>query len=1119
MPRSPGCSRRAPASRPTPATLAETSRDWWPLAMTWALEGQVGGLASVVCRPSTADEVAAVAAICNEGGIPLTVTAGRSGVGGGSVPVHGGVALDLCGLTGIVDVDDRSLIARVRAGTFGDHFEHELRTTYGLTAGPLAAVDDARHRRRLARLPRRRPALDPLRQDRGHRVEPRRGARRRSPHPHRRLPPPGLRSRPQPGVRRQRGHARHHRRGRPQAAPGAHRTSVAAPGASSRSPTASRPAAASSAAVPRPPCSACTTRSSPIATTTPATRSTWSSRSTRATSRSSKAAGPSSRPSAPAPTVCPTTSSSTGSASATTSPSSRCSSPAASSSTRWRSPRRGPASTASTRTAIAAVSAVDGVLAVSAHQSHAYTDGACLYFTFAGQAASPGGKDAFYRAVWDAGTLRRARRRRLAEPPPRRGPQPRSLHGRRRSAAASTSWPSIKAALDPNGILNPGKLGLADPFGAVRSVTSRWHGHIPWPAVLAAGAGAASGATFAVPAQPAADLAHRLRPVGQSDSVQLRPVLRHHVLRRPRRVRRRQAGPRLPRCRTAPRPRRSRRSPSRSAERSAARSVATSISNPIGLDLPRAPHGHVRHVRRLGERRRPLPVSHVPVRTESHDDHPRPRHRHQRRARRDRRPRRHHPPRAVRRVPSRHAVRRSRRVRRRGVRRPRGRPGAPGARDGGPVEAIGISNQRASTIVWDRATGVPVAPAQSWQDLRTIGDCLGLQAARPVHRAQPAGHQGRQHLEHRRPRPRPRPVRRHPRHLADLAAHRRASAHHRRVQRRDQRHDDVGWPRVGRPHPRSAQPADRRRSPASSTRRVELATATVFGAPLPICGVAGDQQASLIGQGAVRPGLAKITFGTGGMLDVCLGPDRPVEAARSDGGTFPIVCWQRDGEQMWGLEAIMLSCGTNVQWLRDDLGIIDIGRRQRGRGRRLRDRPTASCTCRRSSASAPRTGTTAPAARCSASPAAATAATSCGPCSRASPIAAPTSSRRPRPTPASASSDAPRRRRHDRQRRRSCRRSPTSAAGPSRCSPVRDATAVGAALLAGLEIGMWSSWDDIAATWRPTRSSSRRADFDRDGQRAQWAPGHRPGARAGTPTCRRWTSEPVRVGVAGESSG
>jgi glycerol kinase len=48
--------------------------------------------------------------------------------------------------------------------------------------------------------------------------------------------------------------------------------------------------------------------------------------------------------------------------------------------------------------------------------------------------------------------------------------------------------------------------------------------------------------------------------------------------------------------------------------------------------------------------------------------------------------------------------------------------------DGGPVAAVGIANQRASTIVWERATGRPVAPGIGWQDLRTVGDCLILQA-------------------------------------------------------------------------------------------------------------------------------------------------------------------------------------------------------------------------------------------------------------------------------------------------------------------------------------------------------------------------------------------------------
>jgi glycerol kinase len=73
----------------------------------------------------------------------------------------------------------------------------------------------------------------------------------------------------------------------------------------------------------------------------------------------------------------------------------------------------------------------------------------------------------------------------------------------------------------------------------------------------------------------------------------------------------------------------------------------------------------------------------------------------------------------------------------------------------------------------------------------------------------------------------------------------------------------------------------------------------------------------------VRPGDTKITFGTGGMLDVCVGPDAPTSARRNAQGTFPIVAWSRDGEAMWGTEAIMLSAGTNVDWLVDDLGILD----------------------------------------------------------------------------------------------------------------------------------------------------------------------------------------------------
>lgn len=117
------------------AERAEASRDWWPLAMAWALDDEVGGLAAAVVRPADADQVAAVLRICHDARIPVTPAAGRSGVVGGSVPLFGGVVLDLCGLDGIVAVDDTSLSVDVRAGTFGDRLEAELRTDHGLTAG------------------------------------------------------------------------------------------------------------------------------------------------------------------------------------------------------------------------------------------------------------------------------------------------------------------------------------------------------------------------------------------------------------------------------------------------------------------------------------------------------------------------------------------------------------------------------------------------------------------------------------------------------------------------------------------------------------------------------------------------------------------------------------------------------------------------------------------------------------------------------------------------------------------------------------------------------------------------------------------------------------------------
>jgi alkyldihydroxyacetonephosphate synthase len=117
------------------ATVSEASRDWWPLAMIWALDAQVAGRASVVVRPTDRSQIAPILAACNDARIPVTAAAGRSGVCGASVPLHGGVLLDLCGIEGIVDVDDRSMILDVLPGTFGTWLEDTLRGEHGVTVG------------------------------------------------------------------------------------------------------------------------------------------------------------------------------------------------------------------------------------------------------------------------------------------------------------------------------------------------------------------------------------------------------------------------------------------------------------------------------------------------------------------------------------------------------------------------------------------------------------------------------------------------------------------------------------------------------------------------------------------------------------------------------------------------------------------------------------------------------------------------------------------------------------------------------------------------------------------------------------------------------------------------
>jgi alkyldihydroxyacetonephosphate synthase len=117
------------------ASRTDAGRDWWPLAIVWATAGTVPARPAAVARPSDPTEVSAVLALCHEAQVPVTPVAGRSGVCGASVPVFGGVSLDLCALTGLGAVDDVSLVVDVGAGAFGVDLEAELRASHGVTLG------------------------------------------------------------------------------------------------------------------------------------------------------------------------------------------------------------------------------------------------------------------------------------------------------------------------------------------------------------------------------------------------------------------------------------------------------------------------------------------------------------------------------------------------------------------------------------------------------------------------------------------------------------------------------------------------------------------------------------------------------------------------------------------------------------------------------------------------------------------------------------------------------------------------------------------------------------------------------------------------------------------------
>jgi len=109
-----------------PAARAEAGRDWWPVSIGWAAAGMVPALPAAVVRPTNRTQVSQVLSACHDRCVPVTTAAGRSGVCGGSVPVHGGIVLDVTGVAGISNFDQESLLVDVAAGTFGPALESAL---------------------------------------------------------------------------------------------------------------------------------------------------------------------------------------------------------------------------------------------------------------------------------------------------------------------------------------------------------------------------------------------------------------------------------------------------------------------------------------------------------------------------------------------------------------------------------------------------------------------------------------------------------------------------------------------------------------------------------------------------------------------------------------------------------------------------------------------------------------------------------------------------------------------------------------------------------------------------------------------------------------------------------
>ena len=265
------------------------------------------------------------------------------------------------------------------------------------------------------------------------------------------------------------------------------------------------------------------------------------------------------------------------------------------------------------------------------------------------------------------------------------------------------------------------------------------------------------------------------------------------------------------------------------------------------------------------------------------------------------------------------------------------------------IGAIGITNQRETTVLWERATGRPVAPAIVWQDRRTAGICDRLRAGGHAALFQQktglvldayfSGTKLQWLLDHV-PGARDRAMRGELAFgtvdawliwkLSDGAAHVTDASNASRTLLFNIRTGEWDDELLALLHiPRAVLP----RVAGSSE---VVAHAAIDGVHIPIAGIAGDQQAALFGQGCNKPGMAKNTYGTGCFLLMNTGG----EPIASSNNLLTTVAWQLAGNNgpcsgasddrrggrpapiQYALEGSVFIGGALVQWLRDGLGII-----------------------------------------------------------------------------------------------------------------------------------------------------------------------------------------------------